>query len=151
MLSSLLQVSLYNYYTVMVLIMKSTFNNNTATSGGVLCNDGRYHYNMEFSNSSFTLNEALGSGGVASIRNTTLSITNGVLKDNIAATDGGELDLSFSSVSIQHSMFVENEARNNGSGGVFFGRRYTTNFTVADTVFMNNFAGNDGDYYSNKD
>ena len=63
---------------------------------------------MELSNSTFTLNEALGSGGVASIRNTTLSITNSVLKDNIAATDGGELDLSFSSVSIQHSMFVEN-------------------------------------------
>ena len=84
------------YYTVMLL--KSTFNNNSATSGGVLCNDGRYHYYMEFSNSTFTLNEALGSGGVACIRNTTLSITNGVLKDNIAAVDGGVLDLSFSSV-----------------------------------------------------
>ena len=91
----------YYYYTVTVLIMKSTFNNNTAISGGVLYNDGRYPYNMEFSNSTFTLNEALGSGGVACIRNTTLLITNGVLKDNIAAAGGGVLDLSFSSVSIQ--------------------------------------------------
>ena len=35
----------------------------------------------------------------------------------------------------------------NGSGGVFFGRKYTTNFTVADTVFTCNSAGNGVVFY----
>jgi hypothetical protein len=63
---------------------------------------------------------------------------------NIATTDGGVLDLNFSSVNVQHSLFFENEATNNGSGGVFFGRKYTTSFTVSDTVFTYNSAGNGG-------
>ena len=133
-----------------VVLSKSTFNNNSATSGGVLFTDGRYHYDMEFSDSTFTLNRAFGSitgGGVACIRNATLSITNSVFEDNIAAADGGVLDLKLSSVSVQHSLFFQNEAINNGSGGVFFGRKYTTNFTVADTVFTYNSAGNGRVFY----
>ena len=136
---------------VIVTLCNSNFSNNSATSGGVLYADGPYHYHMQFSDSMFMSNEALGSitgGGVAYIGNTTLSITNSVFRDNIAAgADGGVLDLSFSSVSVEHSLFIENEATNNGSGGVFFGRKYTTNFTVTDTYFTNNSAGNGGVFY----
>ena len=95
----------------------------------------------------FISNEAQGSitgGGVAYIGNSTLFITNSVFTDNIAGANGGVLDLSFSSVSVQHSLFIENKATNNGSGGVFFGRKYTTDFTIIDT---NNSAGNGGVFY----
>ena len=36
---------------------------------------------------------------------------------------------------------------NNGSGGAFFGRNYTTNFTIIETDFANNSAGNGGVFY----
>ena len=134
-----------------ITLPNSNFSNNSATSGGVLYTDGPYHCHMQFSESIFMFNEALGNitgGGVAYIGNTTLSITNySVFRDNIAGADGGVLDLSFSSMSVQHSLFFENEATNNGSGGVFFGRKYTTNFTVIDTDFVNNSAGNGGVFY----
>ena len=138
------------YTWVIVTLSNSNFSNNSATSGGVLYADGPYYYHMHFSDSMFMSNKALGSitgGGVAYIGDTTLSITNSVFRDNIAGADGGVLDLSFSSVSVQHSLFVENEAMNNGSGGVFFGRKYTTNFTITDTDFENNSAGNGGVFY----
>ena len=98
-----------------VTLSNSNFSNNSATSGGVFYANGPYHYHyvMQFSDSMFTSNKALGSitgGGVAYIGNTTLSITNSIFRDNIAGADGGVLDLSFSSVSVQDSLFVENEA-----------------------------------------
>ena len=94
-------------HTIHVVLSKSSFNNNSATSGGVLYTDSRYHYNMEFSDSTFMFTEALGSitgGGVACNRNTTLSITNCTFNENTAATDGGVLDLNYSSMSIARSL-----------------------------------------------
>ena len=60
-----------------VTLSNSNFSDNSATSGGVFYANGPYHYHMQFSDSMFTSNKALGSntgGGVAYIVNTTLSI-----------------------------------------------------------------------------
>ena len=54
---------------------------------------------MEFTNSTFVFNEALGhliGGGVAFIGYTSLVITNSVFNNNMAATNGGLFDMSFS-------------------------------------------------------
>ena len=85
-------------------------------------------------------------GGVACVESAALWIANSTFDNNIATADGGVLDLNFSSVNVQHSLFFKNEA-SNGSGGVFFGRRYTTNFTVIDTIFTYNSAENGGVFY----
>ena len=133
-----------------IVFSNCTFNNNSATSGGVLYTSGHYNHHMEFSDCVFNFNEAItdnitGSGGVAFIGNTTLAITNSQFKDNRAATDGGVLDLSFSSVSIERSSFTRNVA--SGKGGVFFGRNYSINFTVAQTDFNLNSAEKGGVFY----
>lgn len=91
-----------------VMLSRSTFSNNSATSGGVLFKSNGY--NIEFSDSTFEFNKALGSitgGGVGCIGNAALRITNSIFNNNIAATDGGVLDLNFTRVSIEQSLFSE--------------------------------------------
>ena len=49
---------------------------------------------MEFSSSTFTFNETIGNVTGGGVENTSLSITNSVLSNNMATADGGVLDLS---------------------------------------------------------
>ena len=121
-----------------LVFSKSTFEDNYATSGGVLYTTGHYNHRMEFINCAFSFNNAT-RGGVAHVENSYLFITNSVFSDNTAATDGGVMDLSFSSVRIQYSSLSQNSAGDNG--GVFYAQRYSTNFTISYTVIDHNFAG----------
>ena len=132
-----------------VILSRSTFNHNFAISGGVLYTTGHYNHRMEFNDSTFVFNEATGDssegGGVAFIRNTSLSISNCVFNKNIAGSDGGVLDITYSSVNIQQSSLSYNRADNNG--GVLYGRNYSTNFTIEQAVFEHNTATNGGVFY----
>ena len=128
-----------------IVLSKSTFISNFATSGGVLYTTGHYHHHMRFIASTFVLNEAV-RGGVAHVENSSLSITECLFNNNGAAEDGGVLDLIFSSVSIQDTSLSQNNA-SNGSGGVFYGQNYSTNFTIEHTVIDHNSAGNGGVFY----
>ena len=47
------------------------------------------------------------------MENTSLSVTNSVLSNNMATADGGVLDLSLSSVSIQQGSLSQNTAVKN--------------------------------------
>jgi hypothetical protein len=63
-----------------LVLSRSTFNNNSASSGGVLYTSNGY--NIRFSDSTFKFNKALGSitgGGVACVGNAALWITNSTL------------------------------------------------------------------------
>ena len=132
-----------------VISSRSTFSHNFAVSGGVLYTTGHYNHRMEFNDSTFVFNEATGDsnegGGVAVIRNTSLLISNCVFNKNIAGSDGGVLDMTYSSVNIQQSSLSYNRADNNG--GVFYGRKYSTNFTIEQAVFEHNTATNGGVFY----
>ena len=100
-----------------VIFSRSLFSHNSAFSGGVLYINGHYSHCMEFTDNTFVFNEATGNftgGGVAFIGNTSLVITNGVFNNNMAATDGGVLDMSFSSVRIELSSVSDNTANDNG-------------------------------------
>ena len=131
-----------------VFFSRSLFSHNSASSGGILYVNGHYSHHMEFTDSTFVFNEATGNftgGGVAFFKNTSLVITNSVFNNNMAATNGGVLDMSFSSVRIELSSLSHNTA--NGNGGVFYAQNYTTNFTVVQTIFKNNAAENGGVLY----
>ena len=131
-----------------VIFSGSNFSYSRANSGGVLYVSGHYNHYMEFSYSTFTFNEAIGDstgGGVSFMGNTSLSITNCVLSNNMATTDGGVLNLYFSSVSIQRSSLSRNTAVKNG--GALYGRNYSTNITVVQTLFKHNEAENGGAFY----
>ena len=124
-----------------IFFLRSTFSHNSASSGGVLYVNGYYNHHMEFRDSVFVSNEATsGSGGVVFMGNTSLSINNSTFINNTAATDGGVMDTSFSSVRIAQSSLSHSMAGDNG--GVFFGRNYSTNFTLVDTKITNNAARN---------
>ena len=60
-----------------VIFSRSLFSNNTATSGGVLYTMGHCHHHMEFTDSTFVINEAV-SDGVTHVKNSSLSITNSI-------------------------------------------------------------------------
>ena len=132
-----------------IVLSKSTFSHNTAECGGVLYTSGHYDHNMEFTDSTFFFNEASGTnttgGGVGCVENTTLSIKNCIFNKNLVETVGGVLDLSFSGVTIEHSKFSQNRADENG--GVFYGQKYSTNFTIAHTIMDHNSAENGGVFY----
>ena len=124
-----------------VIFSRSTFSDNHANNGGVLYVNGHYNHCMEINDSTFEFNET-GDGGVAYTRNTSLSITNSEFNNNMATTLGGVLDLSFSSVSIRQSTLSWNTAGD--KGGAFYGRNYSTNFTIVQTTFKHNTAFNGG-------
>ena len=128
-----------------VVFSGSNFSYNSATSGGVLYTNGHYNHRMEFKNSTFVFNEATDSGGVAFLGNTSLSISNCIFNNNTAGTDAGVLDVSFSSVRVKQSALSHNRADRNG--GVFYGRNYTTNFTIVQTDVEHNTATNGGVFY----
>ena len=127
-----------------LVFSKSTFEDNYATSGGVLYTTGHYNHRMEFINCAFSFNNAT-RGGVAHVENSYLFITNSAFSDNKADTDGGVMDLSLSSVRIQHSLLSQNSA--GGNGGVFYTQRYSTNFTISYTIIDHNSAENGGVFY----
>ena len=127
-----------------LVFSKCTFEDNYATSGGVLYTTGHYNHRMEFINCAFSFNNAT-RGGVAHIENSYLFITNSAFSDNKADTDGGVMDLSLSSVRIQHSLLSQNSA--GGNGGVFYTQRYSTNFTISYTIIDHNSAENGGVFY----
>ena len=128
-----------------IVISGSTFSYNSATKGGVLYTNDHYNHHMEFKNSTFVFNEATDSGGVAFLGNTSLSISNCVFNNNTAGTDAGVLDVAFSSVIVKQSALSHNRADNNG--GVFYGRNYTTNFTIVQTLVEDNTATNGGVFH----
>ena len=124
-----------------VVLSRSTFRSNSATSGGVLYTTGHYHHRVKFTDSTFVLNEAV-NGGVAYIENSSLSITNSMFNNNEAAIHGGVLEVAFTSVSVRDTSLSHNNAGNNG--GVFYGQNYSTNFTIAHTIIDHNSAQNGG-------
>ena len=127
-----------------IVLSKSTFRSNFATSGGVLYTTGHYHHHVRFIDSTFVLNEAV-RGGVAHVENSSLSIVECSFNNNEATEDGGVLDMIFSSVSIQDTSLSQNNAGING--GVFYGQNYSTNFTIAHTIIDHNSAVNGGVFY----
>ena len=134
-----------------IVLLKSTFSENSAECGGVLYTSGHYNHHMEYTDSTFIFNEATGTnttkitgGEVGCVGNTTLSIKDSEFKYNEAEI-GGVLDLSFSTVTIEHSSFSQNSADDNG--GVFHWQEYSTNFSITHTIMDLNSARNGGVFY----
>ena len=128
---------------VALSFVESTFDSNSAPSCGVV--DASNHISVDFNSSSFMDNIAMGEvigGGVACVRNASVSIGNVTFTYNKANPHAGVLYLDNSSVSISDSTFLGNSATANG--GVFYTRILSTEYSISHSAFIYNSAGDSG-------
>ena len=134
-----------------VLLFESTFNNNSAGYCGVMDVDKIYH-NVDIIGSTFGGNTATGQaigGGVACIRNASVTISNCTFRRNSAIEmDGGCLHVEESTMTVNSSSFISNMAK--GNGGVMLTIAYPTSYIISHSVFSDNQAENGGVIYINR-
>ena len=134
-----------------VLLFESTFNNNSAGYCGVIDVDKIYH-NVDILGSTFGGNTATGQaigGGVACIRNASVTISNCTFRRNSAIEmDGGCLHVEESTMTVNSSSFIGNMAK--GNGGVMLTIAYPTSYIISHSVFSDNQAENGGVIYINR-
>ena len=127
-----------------ISISESTFRWNSAAFCGVL--DVGHHlsditiYQSFFSNNQATTH--LIGGGVACVRNSTLSISSSAFTKNRAELHAGVLYVDEGLVTIEESSFIENSAAIDG--GVLYTYVYPTSYTIRGSIFEGNRAGSDG-------
>ena len=81
-------------------------------------------------------------GGVACIRDASLTINNCTFSHNLAKESGGVLNAENSSVTISSSSFHNNSAGTDG--GVLYTYLFSSTFVLTECSFTNNGAGDDG-------
>ena len=99
-----------------VSISSSTFTHNTASYCSVLDVDKYYHFNVSITDSVFTSNTATGTllgGGVACIRNASVTIRGSAFRNNHALFHGGVFHMDESHVLVDESLFLNNSATAN--------------------------------------
>ena len=132
------------------LIIDSTFIRNSAPLCGVAdmltITDG-YHNNFTAISSLFSHNSATdntsdvgGLGGIACVRNGSITAICSTFTDNIAAQNAGVFYANESTLTVSQSLFSRNIAVNNG--GVMYTNH--SSHSISDTVFNSNSAENNG-------
>ena len=132
------------------LIIDSTFIRNSAPLCGVAdmltITDG-YHNNFTAISSLFSHNSATetisdigGLGGIACVRNGSITVICSTFADNIAAQNAGVFYANESTLTVSQCLFSRNIAVNNG--GVMYTNH--SSHSVSDTVFNSNSAENNG-------
>ena len=128
-----------------VSISSSTFTHNTASYCSVLDVDEYYHFNVSITDSTFTSNTATGAllgGGVACIRNASVTIRGSAFRHNHALLHGGVFQIDECHVVLDESIFLNNSATANG--GVFYTYLHPSAYEVRRSEFSYNSAGEDG-------
>ena len=128
-----------------VSITSSTFTHNTASYCSVLDVDEYYHFNVSITDSVFTSNTATGTlvgGGVACVRNASVTIRGSAFRYNHALLHGGVFVMDESHVLVDESLFLNNSATANG--GVFYTYLHPSAYEVRRSEFSYNSAGEDG-------
>ena len=128
-----------------VSISSSTFTHNTASYCSVLDVDEYYHFNVSITDSIFTSNTATGTllgGGVACIRNASVTIRGSTFRHNYALLHGGVFHMDESHILVDESLFFNNSATING--GVFYTYLHPSAYEVRRSEFSYNSAGEDG-------
>ena len=128
-----------------VSISSSTFAHNTASYCSVSDVDEYYHFNVSITDSVFTFNTATGTllgGGVACIRNASVTIRSSTFKHNLALLHGGVFHMDESYVLVDESLFLNNSATANGE--VFYTYLHPSAYEVRRSEFSYNSAGEDG-------
>ena len=128
-----------------VFISSSTFTHNTASYCSVLDVDEYYHFNVSIIDSVFTSNTATGTllgGGVACIRNASVTIRGSTYRNNHALLHGGVFHMDESHVLVDECSFLNNSATANG--GVFYTYLHRSAYEVRRSEFSYNSAGEDG-------
>ena len=128
-----------------VSLVDSTFEYNSAASCGVLNVDDFHHHNVRVIGSAFNYNEATGQstgGGVACVKNSSVSVTDSTFSHNSAALHAGVFDIDDCVLRVERSSFVNNSADING--GVMYNNVNPTTYTVRLSSFVNNTAGDSG-------
>ncbi len=135
--------AIYSYSNV--TISESIFSYNSASYCSVLDVDEFYHFYVSITDSVFTYNMATGrlvGGGVACIRNASISILRSSFQHNQAALHGGVFHIDESDVLVDESVFVNNSA--SGDGGVFYTYVHLSHYDIRRSEFSYNSAGDDG-------
>ena len=104
-----------------VCISSSTFTHNTASYCSVLDVDEYYHFNVSITDSVFISNTATGTllgGGMASIRNASVTIRGSAFRHNHTLLHGGMFHMDESHVLVDENLFLNDSATANG--GVFY-------------------------------
>ena len=128
-----------------VSISSSTFTHNTASYCSVLDVDEYYHFNVSITESVFTCNTATGTllgGGVACVRNASVTIRGSAFRHNHALLHGSVFHIDESRVLVDKSLFCNNSAT--GNGGVFYTYLHPSAYEVRRSEFSYNAAGEDG-------
>ncbi len=128
-----------------VTISESIFSYNSASYCSVLGVDEFYHFSVSITDSVFTYNmdtSRLVGGGVACIRNASISILRSSFQHNQAALHGGVFHIDESDVLVDESVFVNNSASEDG--GVFHTYVHLSHYDIRRSEFSYNSAGDDG-------
>ena len=100
-----------------VTLSSSTFTNNSASYCSALDIDNYNHFSINLTTSVFTYNTATGQtigGGVACIRNASISILNSVFKHNFANLHAGVFYIDESVTTVDGGLFINNSAAVDG-------------------------------------
>ena len=139
-------ISYHSGYPGYVTFINSNFSYNSAPSCSVLHVSEVYTDHVNITGCTFTHNRAttttLEGGGVACIRNASVSIKSSEFSHNTAATHAGVFKVEECNVTVEQSIFSSNSAA--GNGGVMYNSEYSTNYKLQRSVFSHNSAGGDG-------
>lgn len=93
---------------------------------------------------SLAINVATYAGGVACIRNASLSVFSNIFNNNIAGQHGGVFSINESIVTIEGSLFTNNSALEDGGALYTYDILLQTSYTIICSLFSHNLARNGG-------
>ena len=131
-----------------ISLVESVLRHNTAAYCGVLIVNGTYHNMVNFHDSVFSYNSAIGGakindeGGVLCVSNASVYVIDSIFSHNSAVGNAGVMQIEDSNVIINASIFCNNIARRDG--GVLYTKLYRINLTIHVSSFHDNEAGDDG-------
>lgn len=129
---------------ITISLVESTFHDNSAAFCGVLDAEN-HHDSITITHSIFASNRAVAQligGGVACIRNASVSVTSSTFTSNRAELHAGVFYVDESVVLVKDSLFTDNSAAEDG--GVFYTYVYPTTYIIRGSIFQSNTAGSDG-------
>ena len=129
------------------IVTRSIFIHNSASHcGALIISNDKDHNTTSISESVFYYNRAVNpantGGGVACIRNSSISIFNCTFIANTAAGNGGVIVFDNSTILINNTIFSNNTA--GYDGGALISYIHPSNYTITHSSFTHNQAGDDG-------
>ena len=122
----------------------SVFTNNSATSGGVIAMSESF---FSVNNCNFTENHAIVTGGVMTVGTSIFTVSNSTFTSNSVSFGGGVITVLFqSSFNVTDSIFIDNSAIGNGSGGgvLLITSPFLVNSSTTGTLINSTFYNNSG-------